>query len=51
MTDGEKLDFIINKLGKLDILEEKFNTFENGFDHQRRDLMYQKTEWMHQKQM
>ena len=33
MTDGERLDFIINKLGKLDILEEKFNTFENGFDH------------------
>lgn len=32
MTDSEKLDLIINKLGKLDILEEKINTLERRFD-------------------
>lgn len=32
MTDSEKLDLIINKLGRFDILEEKFNTLEKRFD-------------------
>lgn len=32
MTDSEKLDLIINKLGKLDVLESKMDTIEVKVD-------------------